>query len=147
GLDDLQSLGDLLLLRLAARLGELETELLRHRVDVDVAKELEDGLAAHARLERVVTELVEELLVAVLREDLAALERGLARVEHDVALAVEHALELLERDVEDGADAAREALQEPDVRHGGRQRDVAEALAPDLRLDDLDAALLADDAT
>ena len=37
-------------------------------------------------------------------------------------------------------------LQEPDVRHGRRQLDMAHALAADLRLDDLDAALLADDA-
>ena len=36
-------------------------------------------------------------------------------------------------------------LQEPDVRDGRRQIDVAEALAAHLRLDDLDAALLADD--
>jgi hypothetical protein len=38
------------------------------------------------------------------------------------------------------------ALEEPDVRDRRGQRDVAHALAAHLRLDDLDAALLADDA-
>src|SRR6185503_1199967 len=41
--------------------------------------------------------------------------------------------------------AGRQALQEPDVRDGRGQVDVAEALAANLGLDDLDAALLADD--
>ena len=40
---------------------------------------------------------------------------------------------------------ARQALQEPDVRDRRGQVDVAEALAAHLALDDLDAALLADD--
>ena len=40
----------------------------------------------------------------------------------------------------------RQALQEPDVRDRRGEVDVAHALAAHLRLDDLDAALLADDA-
>ena len=40
----------------------------------------------------------------------------------------------------------RQALQEPDVRDRRGQVDVPEALAAHLGLDDLDAALLADDA-
>jgi hypothetical protein len=44
------------------------------------------------------------------------------------------------------ADAAGEALEEPDVRAGRGQLDVAEALAAHLGLCDLDAALVADDA-
>ena len=40
----------------------------------------------------------------------------------------------------------RQRLQEPDVGDRRRQGDVAHALAADLRLDDLDAALLAHDA-
>jgi hypothetical protein len=64
----------------------------------------------------------------------------------DVRLAVEDLLEILERDVEQVTDARRQALQEPDVRDRRRERDVAHALAAHLGLDDLDAALLADDA-
>src|SRR6185369_2838608 len=59
--------------------------------------------------------------------------------------AVENLLEILERDVEDVSDPRRQALQEPDVRDRRRERDVPEALTSNLRLDDLDAALLADD--
>src|SRR5207248_2766374 len=48
--------------------------------------------------------------------------------------------------VEQVADPARDALEEPDVRHGRGQVDVAHALTADLRTSDLDAAALADDA-
>src|SRR5207247_1926374 len=44
------------------------------------------------------------------------------------------------------ADAARQRLQEPDMRDRRRQLDMAHAVAPHLRQGDLDAALLADDA-
>src|SRR5207237_2138815 len=49
-------------------------------------------------------------------------------------------------DVEQGADPARDALEEPDVRDGRGQVDVAHALAPHLLSRHLDAAALADDA-
>ncbi len=48
--------------------------------------------------------------------------------------------------VEQQADARRQRLQEPDMRDGGGQLDMAHALAADLRDGNLDAALLADDA-
>ena len=59
---------------------------------------------------------------------------------------VEHLLELARRDVEQVADPARDALEEPDVRDGGGEIDVPHALAPDLLARHLDAAALADDA-
>src|SRR5438309_9431718 len=43
------------------------------------------------------------------------------------------------------SDAARQALEEPDVRNGRGQLDVAHALAADFGLRDFDAALVADD--
>src|SRR5439155_10935013 len=61
-------------------------------------------------------------------------------------LEIEDALELLELQVEQQADAARQRLQEPDVRHGSGQLDMAHALTADLRDGDLDAALFADDS-
>src|SRR5690606_10822927 len=48
--------------------------------------------------------------------------------------------------VEHEPDARRQRLQEPDVRDRARELDVRHALAAHLRLGDLDAALLADDA-
>src|SRR5207302_8357792 len=59
---------------------------------------------------------------------------------------VEHLLELARCDVEEVADAARNALEEPDVRDGRRKVDVAHPLAPHLLPRHLDAAALADDA-
>src|SRR4029453_10941826 len=59
---------------------------------------------------------------------------------------VEDLLELLGSHVEQVADAAGDALEEPDVAHGGGEVDVAHALTAHLGPGDLDAAALADDA-
>src|SRR5207249_1927199 len=59
---------------------------------------------------------------------------------------VENLLELLGRDVQEVADPARYALEEPDVRDGRGQVDVTHALASHLLARHLDAAALADDA-
>ena len=56
---------------------------------------------------------------------------------------VEHLLELARGDVEEVADAARDALEEPDVRDRRGQVDVAHALAAHLLAGHLDAAALA----
>src|SRR5207247_1345656 len=58
---------------------------------------------------------------------------------------IEHLLELARSDVEQVADAARDALEEPDMRDRSGQVDVAHALAADLLAGHLDAAALADD--
>src|SRR5207245_314418 len=59
---------------------------------------------------------------------------------------VEDLLELARGDVEQVADAARHALEEPDVRDRRGQVDVAHPLAANLLPRHLDAAALADDA-
>src|SRR5262245_24603052 len=59
---------------------------------------------------------------------------------------VENLLELTRCDVEQVADPARNALEEPDVRDRSGQVDVAHPLAADLLAGHLDAAALADDA-
>jgi hypothetical protein len=110
-------------------------------------QELTDRLGAHAGLQVVLTVFVEDRLVLLFRDDLAALELLLALgIDDDVGLAVQHLLEVLQGDVEQVADPRRERLQEPDVGDRRGQVDVAEPLTPHLGLDDLDAALLADDA-
>src|SRR5207249_2537939 len=65
---------------------------------------------------------------------------------HDRGREVQDLLELARRDVEQVADAARDALEEPDVRDRRGQVDVAHALAAHLLAGHLDAAALADDA-
>src|SRR5207237_6849435 len=59
---------------------------------------------------------------------------------------VQDLLELARSDVEQVADAARDALEEPDVRDGRGEVDVPHALAAHLLAGHLDAAALADDA-
>src|SRR5690606_29309693 len=145
-LDHLQPLGDLLPLGLRGHLAHLGAQRLGQGVDVGLLEHAEDRLGAHAGLERVVADLIEQLGVPLLGQELAQLQAGLLRVHHDVRLAVEDLLQLLERDVEDVADPARQRLEEPDVGDRRGQRDVAHPLAPDLGLDHLDAALLADHA-
>ena len=64
---------------------------------------------------------------------------------HDGRGEVEDLLELARRDVEQVADAARDALEEPDVRDRRGEVDVPHALAAHLLARHLDAAALADD--
>src|SRR5262249_33829022 len=142
---DLQPLRvlELLLRRLlrAHPLAELDCELLH----VDALQQLLDRLGAHLRPElRPV--FVARLPVLLLVQQLVRLELGLPRIDYDVRLEVEDALEIPQRDVQQMADAARQALEDPDVAHGRGQGDVAEPLPPDLRLGHLDAALVADHA-
>ena len=63
-----------------------------------------------------------------------------------IGFEIEHALELAQRDVEQVADAARQSLEEPHVRAGAGQFDVAQALAAHARQRHFDAALIADHA-
>ena len=144
-LNNLKSLCELLLFRLTCGFVELHAEGFRKRMHVDLTEHLDDGFAAHLGLELVVTVLVEQLRVALLVQDLANFQRSLTRIGDDIRLAVEYLFEVLQRDVEDIPDTAREALQEPNVSHRRRQVDVPEALATHLGLNHLDAALLAHD--
>ena len=72
-----------------------------------------------------------------------ALDLGIALVDDDVGFVVEDALKVAHRDVEQRADTRRQRLKIPNMGNGYRQFDVAEALAADLGLGDLDAAAVA----
>src|SRR5206468_4810646 len=65
---------------------------------------------------------------------------------HDRGCEVQDLLELTRRDVEEVADPARNALEEPDVRDRSGEVDVTHALTAHLLAGHLDAAALADDA-
>ena len=105
-LDDLEALRDLLALRLGGDLAHLGAQGLGEPDDVELLEQLEDRLGAHAGVERVVAQLVEQLAVALLGEELGHRQARLLRVRDDVRLAVEDLLEILERDVEQVTDAA-----------------------------------------
>ena len=85
--------------------------------------------------------------LALVADDFAPAQVGhFAGIDDDVGFEIENALELAQRDIEQVADAARQALEEPDVRAGAGQLDMSQALAADARQRDFDAALVADDA-
>jgi hypothetical protein len=63
-------------------------------------------------------------MVLFFREQLIALQRGQARLGDDVVLEIENALDVLERHVEQRADARRQRLQEPDVGDRRGQLDM-----------------------
>ncbi len=120
-------------------------QLVGELVDVDALQQLLDRLGAHLSAE-LVSPLLARLAVLLFGEQLVLLEIAVERIDDDVGLEVQDALELAERDVEQVADAARQPLEEPHVAHRRGERDVAEALAANLGLRDFDAALVADDA-
>ena len=143
--DDLQPLGELQLL-LRRHLGaHLVAQLDREPLDADALQQLLDRFGAHLRLEAVLV-LLARLPELLFVQQLVLLQLGLTRVDDDVGLEVEDALEVAQRDVEQVADAARQPLEEPHVADRRRQRDVTQPLAADLRLRHLDAALVADHA-
>ena len=143
--DDLQPLGVLQLLLDRRLRAHLVAQLVGEPLDADALEQLLDRLGAHLgpELLAVVLARLAELLFG---EQLVRLQLGVARLDDDVGLEVEDALEVAQRDVEQVSDAARQPLEEPHVADRRGQRDVAEALAPHLRLRDLDAALVADHA-
>jgi hypothetical protein len=145
GVHDLQALGDLLALRFAGGLAHLAAQVDREVGDAELAQQLVDRLGAHPDLEVLFAVLIAGVGVLVLAEHLRDVERRRALVDDDVRNAVEHLLDVLQGDVEQVADAARQALQEPDVRDLRGEVDVAEALTPHAALNDLDPTLLADD--
>ena len=143
--DDLEALGVLQLL-LNRHLGaHLDAQLFGELLDVDALEQLLDRLGAHLSAE-LVSPLFARLAILLFGEQLVLVQVAVERIDDDVGLEVEDALELAQRDVEQVADAARQPLEEPHVAHRRGQRDVAEALAAHLGLRHFDAALVADHA-
>ena len=111
--------------------GDVVLELLGAVLDVAVARVLEPLLLdAHAGLDRRQVFLP---LVLVHGRD-------------QVRREVDDLLEVLRRQVEQVAEARRDALEVPDVGDRGGELDVAHPLTTDLGPRDLDTAALADDA-
>ena len=75
------------------------------------------------------------------------LEWRFARIKNDIGLKVQHALKFFERHIHECPDPAGEALQKPDVCHGAGKVNMAHSFTTDFRLNDLDPALLADNAS
>ena len=147
GLDNLEALGVLeLLLRGGLGLHAL-AQFDAQLVDLHALEQFLDGLGAHHGLEARGAELLIEFAeLAFVLDDLAFLHRRVARIDHDIGLEVENALQVAQRDIEQVADTRRQALEEPHVRAGRSQLNVAHALAAHLAHRHFDAALVADHA-
>ncbi len=143
GLQDLQPLGQLFPFRLRGSLLQFRPEFGDHLVQVDLLEERPHRLRADARRECVWSEGLSQFGVLFLRQELHLFECRVLRVEDDPLLKIEHLLHFLERQVEDAADPAWEALEKPDVGDRRRQGYMPHALPPHLRLGDLHTALFA----
>src|SRR5712692_8799996 len=146
GFENLETLGELdALLERRIRL-HLFAELFGQLVDFDAAEKLLDGFRAHlgGELARV---FLLQLAIFVFEQDFAFAEDGdFAGIHNDERFEIKNALEVAHGNVQQVADAAGQALEEPHVRAGRSQLDVAEALAADLAQGDFDAALIADNS-
>src|ERR1700688_3751326 len=145
-LDDLQPLGELLVLDVGLGLLHLGAERRLELFELEPLQQLADRFRADHGGEGILAVFVLRLQILVFRQQLTVLERGQTRLEHDVIFEVQDPLEILQGHVEQQADARRQRLQEPDVRNRRGQFDMAHALAPDARQRHLDRAFFADDA-
>src|SRR3989449_1531727 len=146
---DLEPLQHLLLAMLAGLVRDGVAQFVGELVDVDPLEQQADRRRPDVRPERRVALglcLVAQLEEAILIQQLALLHFLLARLDHHVIRVVDHPLEIAQRHVEQVAHRRRQRLEEPDVRHGHRELDVAHALAPHLGQRHLDAAAVADHA-
>ena len=90
---------------------------------------------------------VGQLAIFLFLKNLAFFQDGdFALVDDDEGFEVENALEVAHGDVQQVADAAGQSLEEPDVRAGRCQFDVAEALTAHFAERNFHAALVADDS-
>ena len=78
-------------------------------------------------------------------DDLSLAEvNDFTRIDDHEGFEIQHAFELTQGDVEQIADTRRQAFEEPNVRTGTGEFDVAQALAANAGQGDFDAALIAD---
>ena len=104
------------------------------------------GFRAHLGQKRVRAVGLAGFAVFVFVEQLILFQRRVARINDEVILVINHALQVARGHVEDEADARRHAFEKPDVARGHGQFDVAHALAADAGERHFHAATVADDA-
>src|SRR4029077_17828052 len=86
-----------------------------------------------------------QLAELILREELSFLDAGhFAGIDHDESLEIKKAREIAHGDIQQVANAQRQALEKPHVRTRRGQLDMAKPLAPHLAEGNFDAALIAD---
>src|SRR5258708_4362050 len=130
---------------LERRIGlHLLAKVVGQLVHFDAAEKFLDGLRAHFGGELAGIFFL-QLAVLVFWQDFALAKNGhFTGIDNDESLKVQDALEIAHGNVQQVANAAGQALEEPDVRARRSQFDVAEALAADFAERDFNAALVTD---
>ena len=144
-LDDLETLGEVLDLLLAAGLDQFMAQLLGQADQVEPHEQLANGLGAHVGLEGVAVQFAcfAELFLG---QELAVLQGGVAGFDDNVVLEIDDPLQAGCLHVQQRAQAAGHRLEEPDVHDRRGQLDVAHPLAADPGMGHLDSAAVADHA-
>ncbi|OPY92646.1 MAG: hypothetical protein A4E73_00918 [Syntrophaceae bacterium PtaU1.Bin231] len=142
-LDDLQSLDEPLALRVGRGGLEIVTDLLVHLLEIDLLEDGPDGFGADSRYEGLFTVLFLQFRIFLIRQKLLLLQRRLFRIEHDPGLEIQDTFQFLQGQIQDVADAAGKALEEPDMRDRRGQHNVAHPLAANLGLDHFHTAFFA----
>ncbi len=144
GIHDTQPLGILDALLQTGIVLHLLAQFFAELFDIDVAKELFNGFGAHsgAELSGIFGLQLAEFLF---RQELALLDAGhFAGIDNDESLEIKNALQIAHGDIQQVANARRQALEKPHVRARRSQFDVTKALAPHFAEGNFDAALIAD---
>ena len=145
-LEQLDALREFLADLLALGFGHRLLQLIHALGQVHPRQRFAHGFGAHLGDKRVRAVGLAGFAIFVLVEQLILLQRRVARINDEVILVINHALQVARGHVQDEADARRHALEEPDVARGHGQFDVAHALAADAGERHFHAATVADDA-
>ena len=142
---DLQALGVLEPLLQRVFVLHLLAQFDAKAFDIYALEQFFNRFRAHHGLEAGGTELLIEFAeLRFVLDHFALFYRSVAGLDHDIRFEIEHRFKVAQRDIEQVADAAGQSLEEPDMRAGRRQFDVAEAFAPYFRQRDFHAAFIAD---
>src|ERR1700683_1903690 len=144
--EDLEALGELDALLKAGIDLHFFAQLFAKLLDVDAAQELLAGFGAHASVEFAGEFALQLAELFFLQNFLLLDARDFSWIDDHESLAVKNVFEVAHGEVEKIADAAGQALEEPDVRAGRSQLDMAEALTADFAQSDFYAALIANDS-
>src|SRR5581483_3064807 len=141
-----QALGELQLLLLRSLRLHALADLFAERFHVDLLEQLLDALGAH-HCDVLAGKFLVQLTLALVADHLAFAQVGaFAGIDDHVRFEIEDALELAQSDVEQVTDAARQALEKPDMRARAGQLDVSQPFTANTGERHFDAALVADHA-
>ena len=145
-LNELDAFGEFLADLLGLGVAHRFFEFLREGREIGQRKKGFNGFCTHAGDEIAFAVLLNRFAILGFCEELSLREWSLTRINNDVVLVINHALQLATAHIEHEADAGRHALVEPDVGNRNGEFDVTHALATNPAQGHFDAATVADHA-